>query len=178
MKAPRRAYRPEVVAGLESRLALSHVAAAADVPHVHHAAERAKVSTMKQPEFTVTWNGSDGTQDDVLQPNGRIGDGRLLANVSAQPPGPATVSIGVPPNAALVMISYQNKSSTTITSATISDTLNPDLTLVAGSVSNATGGVVTTTTEADGVQTVQFNIPGGVAAHSDGYVQFEVQRNA
>ena len=178
MKGPRRAYRPEVVAGLESRLALSHVAAAADVRHVHQAAERAKVSTVTQPEFTVTWNGSDGTQDDVLQRNGRIGDGRLLVNVSTQPPGPLTMSIGVPPNAGLVMISYQNTSSTTITSATISDTLNPDLTLVAGSVSNATGGAVTTTTEADGVQTVQFNIPGGVAAHSYGYVQFEVQRNA
>ena len=177
MKAPRRAYRPEIVAGLEPRLALSHVAAAAHVPHVHHAAERAKVSTMKQPEFTVTWNGSDVTQNDVLQPNGRTGDGRLLANVNIQSPGPATIAVGVPANAALVMISYQNKSSTTITSATISDTLNPDLTLVAGSVSNATGGAVATTTEADGVQTVQFNIPGGIAANSYGYVQFEVQRN-
>jgi hypothetical protein len=177
MKAPRHAYRPEVVAGLEARLALSHVAAAADVPHVHRAAERAKVSTVTQPEFTVTWNGSDGTQDQVLKPNGRIGNGQLLASVSTQLPGPATNSIGVPLNAALVMISYQNKSSKNITSATISDTLNPDLTLVAGSVSNATGGVVTTTTEADGVQTVQFNIPGGIAAHSEGYVQFEMQRN-
>ena len=178
MKAPRRAYCPVVVAGLEPRLALSHVAAAAHVPHVHHAAERAKVSTMKQPEFTVTWNGSDGTQDDVLQSNGRIGDGRFLANVNIQSPSPATISIGVPPGAGLVMISYQNKSSTRITSATISDTLNPGMTLVPGSVSNATGGAVATTTEADGVQTVQFNIPGGVAAHSYGYVQFEVQRNA
>jgi hypothetical protein len=177
MKAPRRAYRPEVVAGLEARLALSHLAAAADVPHVHRAAERARVSTVTQPEFTVTWNGSDGTQDQVLKPNGRIGNGQLLASVSTQS-GPAAISIGVPPNAALVTISYQNKSSAKITSATISDTLNPDLALVAGSVSNATGGVVTTTTEADGLQTMQFNIPGGIAAHSEGYVQFEVQRNA
>jgi hypothetical protein len=178
MKAPLRAYRPEVVAGLESRLALSHVAAAADLPHVRHAADRAQVSTMKQPEFIVTWARSNATEDDVLPPSGSMDDGRLLGTVTTQSPGPETSAIGVSPNAGLVMISYQNKSSKAITAATISDTLNPGLILVPGSESNATGGVVTTTTEANGVQTVQLTIPGGIAAHSDGYVQFEVQRNA
>ena len=87
------------------------------------------------------------------------------------------MAIGVPPNAALITVSYQNNSKTNLTSAAISDTLNPDLTLVAGSVPNASSGVVTTTTEANGDQTVHFNIAGGIAADSSGYVQFEVERN-
>jgi hypothetical protein len=177
MKAPRRAYRPEIVAVLESRLALSHVAVPADVQHVHHTADRAESSPVMEPDFTVTWNGSDGTRVAVLKRSGRIGDGQLASSVDTQLPTVETMAIGVPPNVALIMISYQNESNTSITSATISETLNPKLTLVAGSATDSATGLVTTTTEAGGVQTVQFNLVGGIAPHTQGYVQFEVARN-
>jgi hypothetical protein len=178
MKAPRRAYRPEVVAFLESRLALSHVAAAAAVQHVHQPAERAKESTVLQPSFTVTWNGSAGTKSQVLKQNEAFGNGQLVGSVSTELPSPETMAIGVPPNAALVSISYQNTSKTNMTSATISEKLNPGLILVPGSVPSADTTVDTTTTEADGVQTVQFTIVGGIAAQTSGSVQFEVERTA
>jgi uncharacterized repeat protein (TIGR01451 family) len=177
MKTPRRAYRPEVVADLESRLALSHVAAAAAVQHVHQPAERAKSAGLMKPEFTVTWSESDsGTQVKTLKQTTSFGDGQFITNASTQLPDSETVAIGVPPNAALITISFQNTSKTNINSATISDKLNPGLTLEPGSVPSSTSGVVTTTTEADGVQTVQFNIDGGIAANEQGYVQFEVTR--
>ena len=125
---------------------------------------------MLQPEFTLTWNGSDGTQVHVLKAGGRVGPGgQLLSSVYPQLPSPETMAIGVPPNAALITISYQNDSMTNITSATISDTLNPDLTLVPGSASSPTNGVVATTTEAGGVQTVQLNLVGGIAPETAGY---------
>jgi hypothetical protein len=178
MKASRRAYRPEVVAVLESRLALSHVAVPADVQHVHQPADHAESSPMLEPDFTVTWNGSNGTRVAVLKRSGRIGDGQLLSSVDPQLPTAETVAIGIPPNVATIMISYQNESKTTITSATISETLNPELTLVAGSATDSTTGLVTTTTEAGGVQTVQFNLVGGIAPHTQGYVEFEVARSA
>jgi uncharacterized repeat protein (TIGR01451 family) len=178
MKIPRRAYRPETVADLESRLALSHVAAAAPVPHVHRPAERPKESTLTKPEFTLTWSDSDGTTHiQTVKQTASFGNGQFITNVGTQLPGPDTVSIGVPPNAALVTISYQNTSKTAITSAIISDKLNPGLTLEPGSAPSSSSGVVTTTTKADGVQTVQFNIDGGIAANEQGYVQFEVTRN-
>ena len=98
--------------------------------------------------------------------------------LTPQLPSPETMAIGVPPNVALIMVSYQNESNTTITSATISETLNPNLTLVAGSATDSATGLATTTTEAGGVQTVQFNLVGGIAPHSQGYLEFEVARNA
>jgi hypothetical protein len=178
MKASRRAYRPEVVGVLESRLALSHVAVPADVQHVHQAADRAESSPMMDPAFTVTWNGSAGTRVAVLKRNGRMGDGQLVSTVDAALPSPETMAIGIPPNVATISISYQNDSKTTITSATISETLNPELTLVAGSATNTATSLVTTTTEAGGVQTVQFNLVGGIAPHTQGWLEFEVARNA
>jgi uncharacterized repeat protein (TIGR01451 family) len=177
MKTPRRAYRPEVVADLESRLALSHVAAAAAVQHVHQPAERAsaKVSTMLRPAFTITWTGSDGgTHVQNVKQSATFGDGLVTSSVNNQLPDSETMAIGVPPNAALVTISFDNTSKTNINSGTITDTLNPGLTLVPGSVPSSSTAVVTTTTEANGVQTVHFNVEG-IAANSQGFVQFEVE---
>ena len=87
-------------------------------------------------------------------------------------------NFGVPPNVATITIFYQNESKTSITSATISETLNPKLTLVAASATDSLTGVSTTTTEAGGVQTVQFNLVGGIAPRTQGYLEFEVARTA
>jgi hypothetical protein len=178
MKAPRRAYRPEAVAVLESRLALSHVAVPVDVRHVHQSADRAESSPVMEPDFTLMWNGSDGTRVAVLKQGGRVGDGQLLWSVGTQLPTVETMAIGVPPNVATITIFYQNESKTSITSATISETLNPKLTLVAASATDSLTGVSTTTTEAGGVQTVQFNLVGGIAPRTQGYLEFEVARTA
>jgi uncharacterized repeat protein (TIGR01451 family) len=175
MNAPRRAYRPEVVAVLESRLALSHVAVPASVHHVQQAAERAEYAPVMQPDFTVGWKGSDGTQ--VLKRSGRVGDGQLLSSVQTQLPNAELVAIGSPPNVATIRVAYDNQSPTRITSATISDTLNRDLTFVPGSATSSANTQVTTTTDAGDVQTVQFSLADGIAPHAQGYLEFQVARN-
>ncbi len=180
MNARRRAFRPDVVGVLESRLVLSHVAVPADVRSAHNKAERVEYASVTDPSFTVTCKGSGATQGAdvtrVLKRSGRIGDGELVSSVETQLPTAEMVSVGVPPDEATIWIDYNNDSQTRITSATISDTLDTDLTYVPGSGTSPAGGTVTVTTGANGVQTVQLSLPSGIAPNTHGYLEFQVTK--
>jgi uncharacterized repeat protein (TIGR01451 family) len=178
MNARRRAFRPDVVGVLESRLVLSSVALPADVRRAHNTAERVDYASVTDPQFTVTCKGSDGSDTTrVLTRTGRIGDGELVSSVSTQLPTAEMVAIGVPPDEATIWIYYHNNSQTHITSATISDTLDTDLTYVAGSATSTDGGTVTVNTGANGVQTVQLSLPSGIAPNARGYLEFQVTKS-
>ena len=161
MNTRRRGFRPEVEGALEARLILSTISP------VHAATVERAIENGPQlhPEMIVTDAGSG--QIKALSHGGRPLHDQLTfsaheLNVTASQAG----------GSATLKVDYHNESKTTITSATIEEDLGPNLTYDPLGVHTPPGGQVTVTTNSKGWQVVQLKLPDGIAAGSEGYLEF------